>query len=92
MKIYNIFIVLFCGISYFNIKPGCYGKEKSVQIQLKLYNFNIDKNLVYIKYNNPYENREYRELISKEMFQNNYFYVECDEKNFNINAIPKWFC
>ena len=80
---YKLILFLFFGLYHFNIKSGCYGEEKSDQIQLKLYDFGIsDNNLVYIKYNNPSENREYRELISKETFQNNYFYVECEEKDF----------
>lgn len=81
---YNLFLFLFLflGLYNFNIKSGCYGEEKSDQIQLKLYDFTADKDLVYIKYNNPTENREYRELIPKETFKNNYFYVECEEKDF----------
>lgn len=80
---YNLILFLFFGLYHFNIKSGCYGEEKSDQIQLKLYDFKIsDNNLVYIKYNNPSENREYRELIPGETFKDNYFYIECDEKDF----------
>jgi len=84
MKIYNIFIVLFCGISYFNIKSGCCGNDAKDTLKLELYKFNInnDSEKVFFKYIDPSENKEYREEENKDIFKENYFYVKCDNASY----------
>lgn len=84
MKIYNIFIVLFCGISYFNIKSGCCGNDTKDTLKLELYKFNLKNECdkVFFKYVDPSENREYRDEVPKNIFVDNYFYVKCDDKQY----------
>ena len=85
MKIYNIFIVLFCGLSYFNIKSGCCGNESKDVLKLKLYKFDLGKDFekVFLKYIDPSENKEYREEIPKNIFESKYFYVKSDKDYLN---------
>lgn len=91
MKIYNIFIVFLCGISYFNIKSGCCGNEADTAIDLELYKFTINKDKVSIKYIDPSENIEYREGVPKKIFINSFFYVKSDKDYLNGLILMKYY-
>lgn len=84
MKIYNIFLVLVCGISYFNIKSGCCGDEKPQEVKINIYKIEDinDNDKIFLKYINPSENREYREELSLNIFKDKYFYVSCEDYKF----------